>query len=97
MTLSMISNTTIADVAEAAPTGFHWSNVYFAKNREVTKPFCQGGGEVRLPGNSSHGRLTKTRQSLSHCTQQIDELKGKSLQVMFHESSSAKPYIRPPP
>ena len=37
MTLSMISNTTIAELAEAAPACFRWVNVYFVKDREVTK------------------------------------------------------------
>lgn len=37
MILSMISSTTIADVANAAPSGLHWMNIYLMKNREVNK------------------------------------------------------------
>lgn len=37
MCLSSMSSTTMADVADAAPSGLFWMNIYILKNRDVTK------------------------------------------------------------
>ena len=69
MTLSMASTTTIADVAKAAPTGFHWSNVYFVKNREITKHFvkeaerCGYQGIVLTVDSPTHGNHFRTARN----------------------------------